>query len=64
MSNEKKKKLIVRTMTEDHCNELAERGILEKIGEHEFRTAKKNRYGIATIRFRPDLPGLPVKHDE
>lgn len=48
------------TMTEKHCEELVERGVLKKTGEHEFQSTK-SPYGKMTIRFLPDLPGLPVK---
>lgn len=62
MSNGKKNRT-PPTMTEAHCEMLVERGALEKTGEHEFKTKGNNRYGIAVIRFRPDLPGLPVKEE-
>lgn len=48
------------SMTESHCERLVEKGAMKKTGDHTFECLK-GRYGSATIRFRPDLPGLPVK---
>ncbi len=47
-------------MDEAECDRLVEKGVFEKTGEREF-SCDSGRYGKVTIRFRPDLPGLPVK---